>query len=69
MDISISAARKQLSRLIDQVNAQEVVITRYGRPVARLVPPVEAAKPPKLGLLEGKGYWMADDFDAPRPDR
>jgi prevent-host-death family protein len=64
MDINISAARKQLSRLIDQVNAGEgVVITRHGRPVARLVP-AEAAKPRKPGLLEGKRYWIADDpFD------
>jgi hypothetical protein len=30
--------------------------------------PAEAAKPRKLGLLEGKGYWIADDFDAPLPD-
>jgi prevent-host-death family protein len=68
MEINIYAAKTHLSRLIDQVNAgEEVVITRNGRPVARLVP-AEAAKPRKLGLLEGKGYWIADDFDAPLPD-
>ena len=68
MEINIYAAKTHLSRLIDQVNAgEEVVITRHGRPVARLVP-AEAAKPRKLGLLEGKGYWIADDFDAPLPD-
>jgi prevent-host-death family protein len=68
MRINIYAAKTQLSRLVDQVNAgEEVVITRHGRPVARLVP-AAAAKPRKPGLLEGKGYWIADDFDAPLPD-
>jgi prevent-host-death family protein len=68
MEVKISAARIHLSRLIDHVNAgEEVVITRHGRPVARLVPAV-ATKPRRLGLLQGKGCWIADDFDALRPD-
>jgi prevent-host-death family protein len=68
MQISIDAAKTQLSRLVDQVTAgEEVVITRHGRPVARLVP-AAAAKPRVPGLLEGRGYWIADDFDAPLPD-
>jgi prevent-host-death family protein len=68
MQINIYAAKTQLSRLVDQANAgEEVVITRQGRPVARLVP-AAAAKPRKPGLLEGRGYWIADDFDAPLPD-
>jgi prevent-host-death family protein len=68
MEINIYAAKTHLSRLIDQVNAgEEVVITRRGRPLVRLVP-AEAAKPRRLGLLEGQGCWMADDFDAPLPD-
>ena len=68
MEVNVYAAKTHLSRLIDQVNAgEEVVITRHGRPVARLVP-AEAAKPRKPGLLEGQGYWIADDFDAPLPD-
>jgi prevent-host-death family protein len=68
MEVNVYAAKTHLSRLIDQANAgEEVVITRHGRPVARLVP-AEAIKPRKLGLLEGQGYWVADDFDAPLPD-
>jgi prevent-host-death family protein len=62
MEVNIYAAKAHLSRLIDQVNAgEEIVITRHGRPVARLVP-AEVAKPCRLGLLQGKGYRMADDF-------
>jgi prevent-host-death family protein len=68
MQVNIYAAKTHLSRLIDRVNAgEEVVIARHGRPVARLVP-AETAKPRKPGLLEGQGYWVADDFDAPLPD-
>jgi prevent-host-death family protein len=68
MEVNIYAAKTHLSRLIDQVNAgEEVVITRHGRPVARLVA-AQAAKPRRPGLLEGQGYWVADDFDAPLPD-
>ena len=68
MEVSVYAAKTHLSRLIDQVNAgEEVVITRHGRPVARLVSH-GAAKPRKPGLLEGKGYWITDDFDDPLPE-
>ena len=68
MQINVYAAKTQLSRLIDQANAgEEIVITRHGRPVARLMP-VEAAAPKrKLGTLKGK-VWVADDFDAPLPE-
>lgn len=68
MEVNIYAAKTQLSRLVDQVNAgEEVVITRHGRPVARLVPAGEGKARRKLGTLRGK-VWMADDFDAPLPD-
>jgi prevent-host-death family protein len=68
MEVNVYAAKTHLSRLIDMVNAgEEVVITRQGRPVARLVA-AQPAKPRKPGLLEPQGYWIADDFDAPLPD-
>jgi prevent-host-death family protein len=67
MEVNIYAAKTHLSRLIDQVNAgEEVVITRHGRAVARLVP-VEGKPKRKLGTLKGK-IWMSEDFDAPLPD-
>jgi prevent-host-death family protein len=68
MHVDIHAAKVHLSRLIDQVDAgEEIVISRHGRPVARLVP-AAAAQPRKPGLLEGKGCWIAEDFDGPLPD-
>lgn len=68
MEINIYAAKTHLSRLIDQVNAgEEVVITRHGRPVARLVQANATPPKRKLGTLKGK-VQMSEDFDAPLPD-
>lgn len=68
MDVNVYAAKTQLSRLLEQVErGEEVVITRHGKPVARLVP-IEARRTPrKLGALRGK-IRIAKDFDAPLPD-
>ncbi|HEX5079787.1 MAG TPA: type II toxin-antitoxin system Phd/YefM family antitoxin [Geminicoccaceae bacterium] len=67
MEVNIYAAKTHLSRLIDRVNAgEEVVITRHGRAVARLVPVQDKPKR-KLGTLKGK-VWMSEDFDAPLPE-
>ena len=37
------------------------------KPVARLAPLLQSAKPRTLGLLKGK-IWVAKDFNAPLPD-
>jgi prevent-host-death family protein len=60
---NIHEAKTHLSRLIQRVEqGEEIVISRAGKPVAKMVPylgdPVR-----KPGILEGK-IWMADDFDA-----
>ncbi len=68
MRVNIYAAKTQLSRLVDRASAgEEVVITRHGRPVARLVPTEAKLKPRKLGILAGK-IRVARDFDAPLPE-
>jgi antitoxin (DNA-binding transcriptional repressor) of toxin-antitoxin stability system len=67
--IEIEAASIRLAELIDRAAAgEEIVISRAGRPVARLV----ACGFPQggrraLGVLAGKA-WIADDFDDPLPD-
>lgn len=64
----VSAAKTQLSRLIDLAMAgQEIVITRHGRPVARLVSAEAMSAPRKLGLLRGR-IRIGEDFDAPLPE-
>jgi len=68
--VNIHAAKTHLSRLIDAViEGEEIVIARAGRPVARLVPLQQEAKPGRrqLGILAGK-LNVPDDFDAPLPE-
>lgn len=64
--INLYAAKTSLSSLIDRVQAgEEIVITRHGRPVARLVSVRDAKKRPRsLGRLAGR-IRMRRDFDAP----
>jgi prevent-host-death family protein len=49
LEISVKDARKKLSMLLDKVeHGDEIVITRRGKRVARLVTPVRNAKLPEL---------------------
>jgi prevent-host-death family protein len=67
MQVNVYAAKTQLSRLLDRATrGEEVVITRHGKPVARLVPVDRRRAPRKLGALRGK-IRVAADFDAPLP--
>ncbi len=68
--VNIYKAKTQLSKLVDLASeGTDVVIARNGKPVARLTKLEAPTKRNyKLGLLKGKGGWLADDFDAPLPD-
>lgn len=51
--VSLAEAKAQLSKLIDQVEAGgEIVITRHGRPVARVSPIEQPKKPLDLDAIE-----------------
>jgi prevent-host-death family protein len=66
--INIYEAKTQFSRMIDRVVAgEEIIISRNGRPVARLCQ-LEPRKrnTVKFGVLDGQ-IKIADDFDAPLP--
>jgi prevent-host-death family protein len=66
--VNICGARTHLSRLVEEVEAGgEVVITRSGRPVARLVPPAEARRSVRYGVMLGR-LRVPDDIDAPLPE-
>ena len=57
-------AKTTLSRLLERVAAgEEVVITRRGEEVARLVPPLGRRRR-QLGVDRGV-FTVPDDFDAP----
>jgi prevent-host-death family protein len=68
MNVSVYDAKTNLSRLLDRAaSGEEVVITRNGRPVAKLVAATPVRKPRKLGLLKGR-IRVSKNFDAPLPD-
>jgi prevent-host-death family protein len=68
MTINVYAAKTNLSQLLDRAAAgEEIVITRNGRPVAKLVSMTPARKPRKLGTLKGR-IRIGKAFDAPLPD-
>lgn len=67
---NIYEAKAQLSKLIAQVEAgEEVVLSRAGKPVARIVPwsaPVQARR--QLGQLRGKIQERSDAWDFGQED-
>ena len=61
------AAKTHFSALIDEVERGEtILVTRNGKPVARIVPLEPAPTRRPMGFDDGLGY-IADDFDAPLP--
>jgi prevent-host-death family protein len=65
--VNIHQAKTTLSQLLESAIAgEEVIISKAGKPLARLIP-YQAEKNPRT-----PGYWngkvkMADDFDEPLP--
>ncbi|HYC03652.1 MAG TPA: type II toxin-antitoxin system prevent-host-death family antitoxin [Azospirillaceae bacterium] len=71
LPLTIDDAQANLSELIARVEAgEEIVISRDGKPVARLVA-VEGTEKPKArrqpGSMKGK-VWLDDSFWDPLPD-
>lgn len=66
-EVGVYEAKTTLSRLLARVAAgEEIVITRRGEEVARLVPP-PGRRPRRLGLDRG-AFTVPEDFDAPLDD-
>jgi prevent-host-death family protein len=63
---SVGEAEAHFSALLKRAEAgEEVLVTRSGRPVARIVS-ANSAKERSFANDEGLGF-VADDFDAPLP--
>ncbi len=63
--VNIYDAKTHFSDLIDQVaKGEEIVISRRGKPVARLAP--LPGRGIRFGVLKGK-FTVPADFDAPLP--
>ena len=67
--VSLYDAKTHLSDLVEQAaQGREIIITKSGKPKARLVP--LAAPDTRHLRVPGKGkgrVWIAPDFDAPLP--
>jgi prevent-host-death family protein len=62
---NISEAKASLSKLVEKVlQGEEVVISKAGKPVAKLVPYNHKSSPRDLdqGIWQDQ-VWMAEDFD------
>jgi prevent-host-death family protein len=60
-------AKTSLSRLVDRAaNGEEIILSKAGKPLAKLVPFSRSPKPRQPGGWEGK-MRISEDFDAPLP--
>jgi prevent-host-death family protein len=62
LSVTLHEAKAKLAQLLDAVEtgaASEIVISRHGKPAARLMPVQEQAYGQRLGLLEGR-YSVLD---------
>lgn len=67
VEVNVHEAKTHLSKLLARVEGgEEVLISRAGKPVARLVPVVRKRGRRIPGRDKGK-IWLADDFDGPLP--
>jgi prevent-host-death family protein len=66
-EVNIHEAKTHLSRLLNRVaSGEEIVISRAGKPIARLVP-IGAPVSRQLGRDVGL-FMVPDDFDQPLPE-
>ena len=66
--VNIYDDKTRLSQLVDQAAAgEDVVVSRNGKPLARLTRLDKPKRKIRFGLLKGK-VEVAPDFDAPLPD-
>ena len=64
MQVSTVKFRQKLFKILDQVNKthQEIIITKRGKPIAKIVHIDDAvvAKDPLIGALQGYGKTLGD---------
>ena len=66
--VNVHEAKTQFSKLLARVSlGEEVIIAKAGKPVARLMPFAEKARPRTPGSASGK-LIVLPDFDAPLPE-
>ncbi|HEY9790218.1 MAG TPA: type II toxin-antitoxin system Phd/YefM family antitoxin [Candidatus Obscuribacterales bacterium] len=65
--VNIHEAKTHLSKLLEEVaRGEEVIISKAGKPIAKLVPLDKKTNKRKPGGMKGK-IRIGKDFDAPLP--
>lgn len=68
LNIDINQAKQRLPELVEKIISDgEIIITRGGHPVAKLVSIAQSKKQRQFGTAKGL-IKMADDFDSPLDD-
>lgn len=68
LKVNIHEAKTQFSKLLKRVgNGEEIIISKAGKPIARLVPMNEVTEKRLPGSAKGE-VFIAEDFDAPPPE-
>jgi prevent-host-death family protein len=66
--VNLNDAQADLADLVEEALAgEEVVISREGTPLVRLMPVVVARRERRFGIDQGK-FVVPDDFDDPDPE-
>lgn len=68
--VPASVFKARCLELMDEVEhtREEVIVTKYGRPVAKLVPLTDTRRRPLFGRAKGTVVHVADDAFAPEPE-
>ena len=68
--VSLFDAKTHLSRIVEELTIgqeQEVVISRHGKPMVRVVPVVARDVSRRVGIAKGK-FAVPEDIDAANPE-
>ena len=65
--VNIHEAKTNLSKLLEEVRSgEEIIISKAGLPIAKLVPILPGRGKRKLGLMKGT-ITISPDFESPLP--
>lgn len=66
--LELRGTQDQLAELIERVaEGQEILLTRNGRPFARLIP-ISSRRASRVAGLHAGEVWMSEDFNGPLPE-
>jgi prevent-host-death family protein len=67
--VAVEESGPDVSRLVESASkGREIVITKAGQPVAKIVPITISHMRPKAGYAKGTVVRMSQDFDDPLPE-